>query len=171
MSYERSKAILGIDPGFARCGFALLDGKEVNYWTCEPAGTMSEKLSWLYDIARRTCNTHRPPVIVIEQIMFGVNKKSAMQVAQARGALLAGISAGMSIHPYTLLEPYPVQMKKAVTGSGKADKKMIKKYLEAILGRALPGIDDGLDGIGLAYLGQKDNENSEKLMALGNVYP
>jgi crossover junction endodeoxyribonuclease RuvC len=155
MSYERNKVIFGVDPGYARCGFALLDGKKVEYWTLEPVGTMAQRMSMLYDTARRTCNTHRPPIVVIEQIMFGVNAKSAMQVAQARGALLAGISAGMFTHPYKLLEPYPSQMKKAVTGSGKADKKQIKKYLEAILGRELTGLDDSHDALGLCYFGQK----------------
>ena len=83
----------------------------------------------------------------VEKLFFARNVTTAMTVAQARGVvLLCGMQAGMEIHEYT-----PMQIKLAVTGYGKADKKQMQEMVKVILGlETIPKPDDAADAIAAA---------------------
>jgi crossover junction endodeoxyribonuclease RuvC len=88
-----------------------------------------------------------PKVMSVEKLFFSRNVTTAMTVAQARGVvLLCGMQAGMEIFEYT-----PMQIKLAITGYGKADKKQMQEMVRTILGlQEIPKPDDAADAIAAA---------------------
>lgn len=97
----------------------------------------------LTDIIEHT----KPTIMSVEKLFFARNVTTAMTVAQARGVvLLCGMQAGMEIHEYT-----PMQIKQAITGYGKADKKQMQEMVRVILGlETIPKPDDAADAIAAA---------------------
>lgn len=146
--------ILGIDPGTGILGFGVVEmqaGKPV----LVDAGvirtpvheddavrlqTIFEELS---DIIAETKPTH----MVVEKLFFARNVTTAITVAQARGVvLLAGKQAGLELFEYT-----PLQIKMAMTGYGRADKKQIQEMVRLQLGLSeVPKPDDCADALAAA---------------------
>ena len=128
--------VLGIDPGFGRCGVAIVtkeDGKErVIYSTCieTPAGhSFPERLVQVVDVCEQLLEEHKPRGIALERLYFNTNQKTAMQVAEVRGAIIyAAQRAGVSISEYT-----PAQVKAAITGWGRSDKQGVARMLKTLL--------------------------------------
>jgi crossover junction endodeoxyribonuclease RuvC len=127
--------VLGIDPGFDRLGLAILDGnhgKPVLLWsTCvEPTkGEATSRLKEVYAAITAAIKEHSPDTIAIESLFFSTNKKTALQVAEARGAILAAIGAsGYLVHEYS-----PNQIKVAVTGHGSADKAAVARMIPRLV--------------------------------------
>jgi crossover junction endodeoxyribonuclease RuvC len=128
--------VLGIDPGYGRCGVAVLE-KNPNkhlllYSTCietSAKDTFAERLAQVISICEQTIDEFRPDCIAIEKLFFTNNAKTAMHVAEVRGALINMTSrAGLMLAEYT-----PAQIKNASTGSGRADKKQITKMLHMLV--------------------------------------
>ena len=142
--------ILGIDPGFDRLGLAVLEGtfgKPVVLWSdciTPHKGEPAERLRDVYAAVEKAIKDHKPDAIAIEGLFFSTNKKTALQVAEARGAILAAIGAsGLPVHEYA-----PNQIKVAVAGNGRADKAAIARMIPQLA--VLPSrkrIDDELDAI------------------------
>ena len=146
--------ILGIDPGTGILGFGvidvakgktqLVDGGVIRTPVKEDDAvrlqTIYEELS---DIIAQT----KPNVMAVEKLFFAQNVTTAMTVAQARGVvLLAGMQAGLEIAEYT-----PLQIKQALTGYGRAEKKQIQEMVRVILGlKDVPKPDDCADAIACA---------------------
>lgn len=142
--------ILAIDPGYDRLGIAIIEGNSSRptlLWSdcIQPDKGSPEKR--LADVARAVQNaitTYSPDALGIETLFFGVNKKTALGVAEARGAILAII--GLASIP--VIECTPQQVKLAVTGYGNADKTSVSNMIPRLL--TLPPkkrLDDELDAI------------------------
>lgn len=128
--------VLAIDPGYGRCGVAVLDkegGKEAwVYSDCiETLATspFEERLGTVASECERLIEKFKPNALAMEKLFFTNNAKTAMQVAEVRGAILhAANSAGLPVSEYT-----PGQIKSATTGSGRADKKQITQMIHMLL--------------------------------------
>jgi crossover junction endodeoxyribonuclease RuvC len=144
--------VLGIDPGYDRLGLAILEGgpgKPKLIWSMcvEPAkGEATSRLKDVYEAVTTAIKDHSPDTIAIESLFFCTNKKTAIQVAEARGAILSAIGAsGHRVQEYS-----PNQIKVAVTGHGAADKlavaRMIPRLIELTDAKRR---DDELDAIAI----------------------
>lgn len=144
--------ILAIDPGFGRCGIAILMKENANvrvlYSDCietSPKLLFPERLAAVVEECRRVIEKENPAQMAIEKLYFATNQKTAMQVAEVRGALISLASQqGLSVTEYT-----PMQVKAAL-GYGKADKKQIAKMLHMLVKIEKPiKYDDEYDAIAI----------------------
>ncbi|MDO8624314.1 MAG: crossover junction endodeoxyribonuclease RuvC [bacterium] len=148
--------VLGIDPGFDRLGLAVVEGnpsKPTLVWSAcvePPKGAMEERLATVFNTVRIAITKYKPDVLSIETLFFSTNRKTAMNVGQARGAVLS--AAGDQ--KVRVIEFSPQQVKLAVTGYGAADKTAIARMIPKLI--ALPlkkRRDDELDAIAVALAG------------------
>ena len=146
--------ILGIDPGLATMGFAVIDVKDrtkkiltIGVVRTKTDLTFSERLSEIHKDTTALINEYKPNVCAIEQIFFSKNISTGIQVSHARGVVLLALeTAKIPITEYT-----PSAMKRLLTGDGKADKKSIQKMLCLELGLSSPPQpDDAADALSLA---------------------
>jgi len=146
--------ILGVDPGTATTGFAVLevkDGKRVvlDYGVVSTPSTqaMPDRLKTIYDDLRTIIAVHQPDCIAIEQLFFTNNITTGISVGQARGVvMLVGAEHNLAFAEYT-----PLQVKQAVTGYGKATKQQIQQMVKTILGlSSIPKPDDAADALAIA---------------------
>lgn len=152
---DNDETFLGIDPGFARCGYGVI-GKERNNpfahtWGCiqttPKTGDASFRLLTIFDSVEELIHLYRPCCLACEKLFFSRNTSTAMQVSEAKGViLLAAARNEIPVFEYT-----PNQVKLAVTGSGKADKKQIQMMITRLLRLSdIPTPDDAADGLALA---------------------
>lgn len=96
---------------------------------------------------KKLISKHKPSCIAVEKLFFGQNTKTAMAVGQARGVvILAASQAGLDIVEYT-----PLQVKIALTGYGRADKKQMQQMVMRLLKmKILPTPDDAADALAVA---------------------
>ena len=144
--------VLAIDPGFDRLGIAVIEGdpsKPVHVWSecVEPQkGAPQARLSEVYHSVHEAIQTYSPDCLAIESLFFSTNVKTAMKVAEARGAVLAAAGASsLDVQEYS-----PQEVKLAVTGYGAADKKAVASMIPHLI--LLPSkkrLDDELDAIAL----------------------
>lgn len=146
--------ILAIDPGFDRMGLAVLEGdpsRPTHIWSdcITPAkGAPEERLAVIHDAVAAAIAEYAPHSVAIESLFWSTNnKRSALGVAEARGAALsAAAEAGLSVSEHS-----PQQVKLAVTGYGASDKKAVANMVPRLI--TLPSkkrLDDELDAIALA---------------------
>ena len=130
MPDARNGLIVGIDPGLAGTGFALLaePNKVIACGTVVTIpGREGPRLIAITDHLRALIAEHRPTEASIEELFMGRNATSAIGVAQARGAILAVLQeCGVPVFQYK-----PAQVKIVLTGYGKADKHQIARMLAA----------------------------------------
>lgn len=148
--------VLGIDPGFDRLGLAVLEGnssRPTYIWSdCLeiPQGTREERLSYVFQAVTDAITFHKPDFASVESLFFSTNKKTALGVAEARGAVLSALG----ILHIRATEHTPMQVKVAVTGYGGADKKAVENMVEKLI--SLPvkrRRDDEYDAIAVAITG------------------
>lgn len=145
--------ILGVDPGTGILGFGVIDtGRKLQLVDAGVIRTPvkqadSDRLHTIFLELEELIKLHKPEVISVEKLFFTKNITTAMSVSQARGVvLLLGKQHGMKLYEYT-----PLQIKQAVTGYGKADKKQIQEMVKVILGLAtIPKPDDAADALAAA---------------------
>jgi crossover junction endodeoxyribonuclease RuvC len=133
--------VLGIDPGLSRCGYGVVErsGRRpravaAGVLRTDPALDVPHRLAILRDDLRALIAEHRPAVVAIERVLFQVNVRTAIPVAQAAGlAMVEGVSAGAEVVEYS-----PNQVKQAVAGFGGADKAQIGRMVQTLLGIATP---------------------------------
>ena len=129
--------ILGIDPGFAIVGYGAVEYQSGRFRTLgygaitTPAHIETHKrLAAIYDELSQILAKYRPDDVAIEELFFNSNHKTAIAVAEARGViLLAAQKAGVNIYEYT-----PLQVKQAVVGYGRAEKKQVITMTNHLLG-------------------------------------
>lgn len=146
--------ILGIDPGTATTGFGLIDwdkgkAKFVSAGVIStPAGQeMPQRLLTIQKELAQLIKEYKPDHFAVELLYFAANVKTAIAVGQARGVVLVtGANAGLAVHEYT-----PLQVKQAITGYGRAEKKQIQQMVKTMLGlNDIPKPDDAADGLAIA---------------------
>lgn len=145
--------ILGIDPGTAIVGWAVIEKKQskIQVIACSaiitPAHTPEEeRLVTIGKEFQTLLDTYHPDVVSVEQLFFATNAKTAIAVAQSRGVILyLSAKASLSVISYS-----PLQVKKTITGDGKADKKQIQFMIEKTLKIKAPQPDDVSDAVAIA---------------------
>lgn len=146
--------ILGIDPGYAIVGFGVIDYDGYNYSVVDYGvietskdELMPVRLGIVYDGITELINRYKPDCMAIEELFYFKNQKTIVPVAEARGVtLLAGINNNANIFEYT-----PLQIKQALTGNGRAEKKQIQFMVTSILGlNSIPKPDDAADALAVA---------------------
>ena len=148
--------IIGIDPGTGILGFGVIDvekGKptlvDAGVVRTPPHQPLDERLEEIYNCLCDIITETKPKIMVVEKLFFAQNVTTAISVSHARGvAMLAGKLAGLEIVEYT-----PLQIKQALTGYGRADKKQMQEMVKVILGlKTVPQPDDCADALAAALM-------------------
>ncbi|MCX6793954.1 MAG: crossover junction endodeoxyribonuclease RuvC [Candidatus Gottesmanbacteria bacterium] len=146
--------ILGIDPGIARVGWAVVETHtpepiaiSFGCITTEKNEKPEDRLSRIHTAVALLCNKFRPDCMSVEDLFFATNAKTAIGVGQSRGViLLAAAEAHIPVVSYT-----PLAVKRAITGDGKADKKQVAAMIVRILKlKTAPKLDDTADALAIA---------------------
>jgi crossover junction endodeoxyribonuclease RuvC len=133
--------VLGIDPGTAACGFAIvrergsrLKAVEFGCWHTPARRRPELRLLTIYDGVAELIEEFGPDAVVLEESFVGADARTALSVGQARGAVLvAAASYGIECAEYA-----PSRVKQAVCGYGRADKAQVQRMVAAILGLKKP---------------------------------
>lgn len=147
--------VLGIDPGTATIGFALVrdlpDGNneavEYGVITTPKGDTAPQRLMQLYEELNAILARYKPDSAAVEKLFFANNVTTAIGVGQARGVVLLALAqAGLEVGEYT-----PNEVKQAVTGYGGADKKQVQEMVRVLLSLdKIPKPDDAADALAIA---------------------
>lgn len=179
--------IFGIDPGTATTGYGVVKevkkdkskvkiGLELIEYGCIVTPKEMEMPLRLYSIQKdlhKLLKQYKPDCVSIEQLFFGINSRTAMTVGQARGVVLFTVAS----YRIPIFEYQGLHVKSVVTGSGKADKKDIQKYVMKYLNKrklAKPAngyIDDAADALAVAichWLKSRQNvSNTSEYQSVG----
>lgn len=147
--------VIGIDPGTATTGYGLvredrngsLAAIAFGVVTTPPDLPMPQRLQLLHAELNEILQLHQPDSGAVEQLFFQTNVKTAISVGQGRGvALLCLAQAGLDVGEYT-----PLEVKQAVTGYGKADKRQVQEMVRVLLQLdERPKPDDAADALAVA---------------------
>ncbi len=146
--------VLGIDPGTATTGYAVVEETEgglqliVLGVITTPAKTpLPSRLKQIYSDLEALIKEYQPDASAVEELFFSRNARTAMSVGHARGVtLLALADAGLPITEYT-----PMQIKQAVTGYGNAGKQQVQRMVKMLLNLSeIPRPDDAADAAAVA---------------------
>ncbi len=146
--------ILGIDPGLAIVGWGVVEYSGSRFTTLgygsiqTPAGMETEeRLSVIYDGIKKLIETYRPDHMAIEELFFNTNQTTGIRVAEARGVIImCAFRMGVKTFEYT-----PLQVKQAVVGYGRAEKKQVITMVTMFLGlKSPPKPDDTADALAIA---------------------
>lgn len=138
--------ILGLDPGSLHTGYGLI-AKSGSAVTALDAGRLScpsgmavpQRLAWLAERLNERLVAWQPELAVLETPFHGMNSRSLIVLAEARGALLAVLAGrGIEIREYT-----PSEVKSAVTGNGRADKEQVARMVRLLVGADGGGREEG----------------------------
>ena len=152
ISTGRPLRALAIDPGFDRLGVAVVEGNPskptlvMSECIRPPKGARAVRLARVYGAVAKAIKEHRPDALAIEKLFFSTNVRTAIGVAEARGAILA--AAGSKA--LAVIECSPQQVKLAVTGHGGADKKSMARMIPRLVSLSKKKrLDDEMDAIAL----------------------
>ena len=146
--------ILGIDPGIATIGFGLVEADRNPFQLIRcgvittPAHTsLSSRLDQIYHDMGQLLDAFKPDAVSIEELFFNTNITTGIAVAHGRGVILLPCEqAGVKIYEYT-----PLQVKQAVVGYGRAEKKQVMDMVKRICNlKTAPKPDDAADAVALA---------------------
>lgn len=146
--------ILGIDPGIAIVGYSIVkcsgnNFKPIDYGciTTSSKSPFPERLKMVYDDLGEIIDKYNPDELAIEELFFNKNVKTAIQVGHARGVeVLAAINKKLKVYEYT-----PLQIKQAVAGYGRADKRQVQEMVKMLLNlKEIPKPDDAADALAVA---------------------
>lgn len=150
--------ILGIDPGLATTGYAVISkerGGKLNSldWgiiETNKTASFSHRLETIARDLNRLISRHRPDAAAVESLFFATNQKTALQVAQARGVILLTLQQ----KKIRLIEFTPLQIKSQITNYGHASKQQMQSMVKRLLGlKSIPRPDDAADALALAICG------------------
>jgi crossover junction endodeoxyribonuclease RuvC len=146
--------VLGIDPGLSRCGYGIVHQRPVGVHAVavgvlrtSPSLPTPQRLAELQADLRALLREHQPAVLAIERVLFQVNARTAIGVAQAAGIAMAeAVTAGCEVVEYS-----PNQVKQAIAGVGDASKDQMERMVQTLLGIAQPLRPvDAADAVALA---------------------
>ncbi|RMD77646.1 crossover junction endodeoxyribonuclease RuvC [Candidatus Dojkabacteria bacterium] len=149
--------IFGLDIGYSSCGWAIVTcSNDLTSISAEDYGTittnkfkaLNERFNEVKEDVRKIMERYRPDVVALEKIFFFKNRKTAIDVAQVRGAVVSVlVEYGLQPYEYT-----PLQIKQSVTGYGRAAKGEIQKYVMRLYNLIeVPKPDDAADALAVAY--------------------
>ena len=146
--------ILGLDPGFGRVGWALLDavGQTLTVvgfgcWETKKGDDFAGRLMEIAEKLRAIIKKNKPDAAALEELFFFKNLKTVIPVAQARGAMM--LVAKENNLP--LVELTPLQVKQSICGYGRAEKIQVQKMVQLILKlKEIPRPDDAADALAVA---------------------
>ncbi len=148
--------ILGIDPGSAICGWGVVEkNPRTNQLKLVECGCIrttnrhstAERLKVVYDGIQEVINRYKPDEVAVEELFFVQNVKTGIVVGQARGVLL--LTAALAGKP--VFEYKPTQIKMALVGYGRADKKQVQNMVKLVLKMDKPiAQDDTADAVAVA---------------------
>jgi crossover junction endodeoxyribonuclease RuvC len=146
--------ILGVDPGIARTGWGIIEVQgqklQVLKYGCletDSKENVAQRLEKIYNKISELIIEYEPQEMVVEELFFNTNAKTAFVVGQARGAIiLSGAKNNIPCFSYT-----PLQVKIAVSGYGRAEKAQVGQMVKIILNlREIPKPDDTTDALAVA---------------------
>ena len=146
--------ILGIDPGYGITGFGLIEAQRGQYQllncgaiTTAPNTEFAWRLEVIYNDMTELLRTCQPEAVAIEELFFGQNVTTGINVAQSRGVILLAVrQAGVPIFEYK-----PMQVKQAVVGYGNATKHQMQDMTKRLLHLStVPKPDDAADAVAIA---------------------
>lgn len=146
--------ILGIDPGTATTGWAIVEENKgcvdpvaYGHISTSSKNSVSDRLKEVADDLEKIIRKYDPQEAAVEDIFFFKNQKTAVKVSQSRGAILLTLEKkSVKIFSYT-----PLQVKQSITGYGRAEKKQIQIMVKNILKlKRIPKPDDTADAIAIA---------------------
>jgi crossover junction endodeoxyribonuclease RuvC len=144
--------IMGIDPGSRATGFGVVERRgcrvvHVGHGTLwARRATLAERLAELHGALARAIEEHRPETVVVERVFAGRSPRSALVLGHARGvALAAAAEARLPVHEYTAPE-----IKLAVVGTGRAEKRQVQLMVARLLRLAEPPAADAADALAAA---------------------
>jgi crossover junction endodeoxyribonuclease RuvC len=146
--------VFGIDPGSERTGYGCVetDGRRHTLVMCGAISTagascFAERLGIIHRALGERLRECAPSVVVIENLFYATNVRSALKLGHARGvAMLAAVDAGLEVVEYT-----PAEIKRAVVGYGRAEKAQVQQMIKLLLGlEAPPSPHDAADALAVA---------------------
>lgn len=146
--------ILGIDPGYAIVGYGLIEHQNMTFTTLAYGAITTQagiefpkRLLQIFDDYSILLEKYKPQAVAVEKLFFTTNKTTGIDVAQARGIILMGAEQhGIPCYEYT-----PLQVKQAVTGYGKAEKRQVIEMTQRLLKlNKMPKLDDTADALAVA---------------------
>jgi crossover junction endodeoxyribonuclease RuvC len=165
--------ILGIDPGLATLGYGVIEKDERGNFRALDCGVVTTpkeeglpvRLAMLEEGVNKILQKYKPDEVAVEELFFSKNITTGIAVAHARGvALLACVKSCGKLYEYT-----PMQIKQALTGYGKADKKQMQAVVTSLLKlKAVPKPDDAADALAVALCHAFTSRFGE-LFAVGNM--
>lgn len=152
---QKPKKILGIDPGYGRLGWAVLElnnGKDIlieaGCFETPAKLPHNERLGLIGKHIEELFKKYNPEALALEKLFFYSNQKTALAVSEVRG-LVTYLAGDRKVHEFT-----PAQVKQSVCGYGKADKRQVQKMIMLLLGlKEPPKPDDTADAIAVALCG------------------
>lgn len=146
--------VLGLDPGSRHTGYGLVESRGDRLRavahgriSCRSQESIERRLHFLYQQLEALIAQWRPEAVALESLFHGVNSRSLIVLAQARGALLAGLAAA----DFEVSEYSPAEVKSAVTGNGRADKSQVQRMVGMLL--SIPAAElnaDSADALAVA---------------------
>ncbi len=152
---DSPELVLGIDPGSIYCGYGLIRKGKNNSCVYVSSGRIGMtrsaplelRLMELFDGLSALVKELSPQAGAVEKIFFAKNARAALSLGHARGiALLALANGGVPVYEYSALE-----VKKAVTGYGRAEKHQVQEMIKRLLGLGFSPSTDGADALALAF--------------------
>lgn len=146
--------ILGIDPGIAIVGTGIVDKVNYKYTPVYYDSIITlahtpleDRLEKVYNKTVELIEIYKPDAMAVEELFFNNNAKTAFSVGQARGVILLAAKQ----HNVPFFEYTPLQVKQALTGYGRADKKQMQQMVKSFLGLSeVPKPDDTADALAIA---------------------
>ena len=147
--------VIGIDPGFARCGYGVVEykkkkGKVLEFGCIEPKVSETDefKLNFVFDEINKVIKKFSPNLFAVEKVFYNSNAKTVIKVGSAIGVVkLVAYKNRLKVEEYT-----PLQVKMSLTGYGKADKKQVQQMVKNVFKLdSIPQPDDAADGLAISY--------------------
>ena len=157
LNKNKSLRVLGIDPGYEKLGIAIIDRKDGSdtlvhseCFKTKKSLSFEKRLMALGEQAENILKQFKPDTLAIENLFISNNQKTAMRVGETRGVLIYICKKNR----LSILEFTPLQVKMAVTGYGKSDKKQVEKMVRRLISiKKEIKEDDEIDAIAIALTG------------------
>ena len=128
--------VLGIDPGTITSGYGIVAEEDHKLFHVASGGISPSakhpfptRLKKIYEELEKIIDKYKPSIVVVEDLFVSNNIRSALKLGHARGvAILAAVNAGLPVFEYA-----PLEVKQAVVGNGKAEKKQVQMMVKALL--------------------------------------